>query len=863
MSSAVLSDRLTDDQRSHLGIAARGVLRFALARESPDKYLLSGSIGPVCQTFATNITDSAAVIRELVRPEHLKAHGFAALHWLGRDISSVIAHDPRLAADVYANAFAVRDLSEEQTPLGGALLPMVSTRKQDYDHGLYQLAQAFDGFVGVAPVEATRALIAVVSDWVAKKKAYGGERQDTEVEILGRHFALKGDYSHSWDEGSAYEDQQERRMLDAWERALARSLDAEGGQAALSAAFDVVLAEARTAVIWRRLLKLGAEHAERAGSILKPLVFSTGLLSAMDLEDVAGEFLVAILPALSAEERALVERAILAVPIEIGNARARLLARLPKGTLVTTAAKELAAAQGESVAPRKRRKRVGFSQYVADDEPKEPWANEPQNKIVDEIVDALSAIGAKVRNTTPSAPDLATALDLVRRLSDALAVPAAAALHPDLSRRAWATLADVCAEIAEHGEGPDYEEGIPLLRTCLEKAAEIPDSIADQEVDSDWDNSQFWSATPRRSAAAGLLSLAWHRLDPPLVEMIDRLSRDASKQVRFQVAWRCRTLLKNDAEAFWRLAERFAAEEERPGVLCGLLSGFQKTSGRDPDRAAPIVETIYRRFKEHPKGESAREQCVDIFVGLYVWRGQPTCGAFVRQVASEPGTYPEAAALLPFRLRAALVHGMVEPVDEKAEQVRRRAKDAFCLITRATVTRWSTLVARQSATPPDDKTREQLEQIARLLDQLAMQLYFASGASRRGDSAGEEAPLPRDILRRFYHELGEALDDLARIGLPSIAHHLVQTLEQIVECDPPGVFRRLADVIKAAKQYGYTYESMAAEEMVGLVRRYLAEYRPLLQRDQQSRDALIEVLDAFVLWPEANRLVSRLEEIWR
>jgi acyl-CoA hydrolase len=107
------------------------------------------------------------------------------------------------------------------------------------------------------------------------------------------------------------------------------------------------------------------------------------------------------------------------------------------------------------------------------------------------------------------------------------------------------------------------------------------------------------------------------------------------------------------------------------------------------------------------------------------------------------------------------------------------------------------------------------------------------------------------------------MDDLAEVGLPSLAHHLVETLEDIVAFDPPGVFRRVAAVVKAAQRYGYTYESLAADRIVKLVRRYLADYRPLLQEDARSRQALMEVLSAFVHWPEASRLVFQLEDIWR
>jgi len=83
--------------------------------------------------------------------------------------------------------------------------------------------------------------------------------------------------------------------------------------------------------------------------------------------------------------------------------------------------------------------------------------------------------------------------------------------------------------------------------------------------------------------------------------------------------------------------------------------------------------------------------------------------------------------------------------------------------------------------------------------------------------------------------------------------------------DPRGVFLLIHRVVLAGQQTGYQYESLAADFIVQLVERYLAEYRTLLQEDVDCRRALIEVLDMFVKagWPSARRLAYHLEEIFR
>jgi len=56
---------------------------------------------------------------------------------------------------------------------------------------------------------------------------------------------------------------------------------------------------------------------------------------------------------------------------------------------------------------------------------------------------------------------------------------------------------------------------------------------------------------------------------------------------------------------------------------------------------------------------------------------------------------------------------------------------------------------------------------------------------------------------------------------------------------------------------------LAADLIVGLVGRYLAEYRHILREDRECREGLTEILDTFVQWPNARRLTYRLDEIFR
>jgi len=117
--------------------------------------------------------------------------------------------------------------------------------------------------------------------------------------------------------------------------------------------------------------------------------------------------------------------------------------------------------------------------------------------------------------------------------------------------------------------------------------------------------------------------------------------------------------------------------------------------------------------------------------------------------------------------------------------------------------------------------------------------------------------------RRFFSEVKPVLNVLGTFGFPSVVHHLLETLEFLLEVDPKEVFLLIANVVRSGKAGGYQYEQLGADLIVGLVERYLAEYRHILREDKQCREGLREILDTFVQWPNARRLTYRLDEIFR
>jgi len=152
------------------------------------------------------------------------------------------------------------------------------------------------------------------------------------------------------------------------------------------------------------------------------------------------------------------------------------------------------------------------------------------------------------------------------------------------------------------------------------------------------------------------------------------------------------------------------------------------------------------------------------------------------------------------------------------------------------------------------------------MDRVGSEVYFASGAydSKRQKQIVATSELEPESAR-FYWEASTIFDMLADAGIPSVAHHLLKTLEFFVTLEPREVFLRIGLVVHKGQQGGYQYESLAANLVVRLVERYLAEYRSLFKDDVDCRRTLIDILDVFVQagWPNARRLTYGLGEIFR
>ena len=426
---------LTDRQRYFAGRVARRLLDFALTREPRDSWLVIGGIEAVCRTFESEPETSAALLRRCLEPHHVLQFGHEELFRISNELGYLIPLDPSLIEDVYRAAFTICDLSDEKTSMmPSRIFGMTSTRKQDYSLARYSLVEKYKEFLERAPLHATRALIAALNVYVEERHGAGlAENRQTEerFDFDGREAFIRTDRSEIWDEGGVYEGDDAMKMLDIFQTYL-EHINAQGeGAKQRKRILDLIAAENRSAVLWRRLLTVGAKAPQTLGIELRSLAWAEPILLNFDTTHTLGDYLGAVFSQLPPEDRERIERAILSIPASADDdwwgkpeyARNRLLGCLNRESIVTEEAKTLLAQlEAEQNVPSNEPlfKTTGvYSRAYTDEDylrDQGVAVGEEHSRHILRLSEPVKEFGSKYLNTAPVGADVEQVLSSLRSL---------------------------------------------------------------------------------------------------------------------------------------------------------------------------------------------------------------------------------------------------------------------------------------------------------------------------------------------------------------------------------------------------------------------------------------------------------------
>jgi hypothetical protein len=872
-------ERLTGEAREQVGQAARQLLSWAFAQT--DRYhghVLRVAVEAVARTIDSDPDESARLIRQILDEKRLKEHGFEEMPDLAREVKHLAPVDPALAAEIYAAAFDFEETSDEKTQMMGGVMALTSHRSQDYRMAHYALAKDFPDFLRANPKEGIAALASV-------RRAYSKRRLSRDLEDAfecaadDKTIEIEPDGSHVWDSNGLDHDD-EVKMLDAFEEWVGEEF--AKGPAATRNLLDLLTEESLPAALWRRVFLVGSKEPENLAGLLEPLLVCSSALTSIDLHEAIGKFIGPAFPHLSEAARGRVEAAIMAIAESADEEdsrgqrqRDRLLGCIDSQLESTSAKERLAELKAEDAVP-PNEPPISMGEWTSSDFGEREVLSEEgvdvdsaSNRRLQELEVPVEEFAKKHSNGSPPIAEVEAVLEPLQLLYDALQ---SADQNADAAQQDYAM--GHASEAAEAiSRSREVEAGSPafqLASTILLDAAthRVPEPPEDP---TSFDKSQSWgSPSPRIEAAGGLTSLASRdNPTPELLEAIERLSQDPHPAVRFHVIRRLAVLRTTAPEAMWEIAERAVADEKSTGVLQGLMVALpQMTLPDEQDRLLENAVKLYKRGAgDRPGAPKLRELGVELLADLYIWRGHEGAGEFVRdEVIANTASDPESSRFILHRIREPFTHGEVAGGSTADDAIRGRVIELVrALLAEAipALHAHEESLKKRDQVDEGDEELERAKTLAQIVDSVAGELYFATGAF--DESQNKPVKTTPEQRERLYREAGDILDTIATVSYPPITHHALETLEAFIPYDPRGVFLRIGTTIKAGQAGGYQTDTLAASLFVRLIERYLAEHRTLLQEDEECRQLLIEILDIFVEvgWPDARRLTYGLQDIFR
>ena len=856
--------------RSNISAGARSLLRLALDSHDPGLEHIAAVwlVGVVASTYEVDANDARDLFETILSRISDPDTSVDLIYRLADAVQHFWSVDPELAAAVYVATFAHVERSEEPTHMGGIIVALRSNRRQDFEMAQYVLLECASRFLREQPAVALRALVQAATGAAVARERLDDEVPEEMFDFRGKRARYRQDRSHFWDAtGTVQEDAQKLVEI-----ILARLDELSAESAELAGAVDVIAETAASAFIWRGLLKAAARDAAKYTPLLHELLLAEPVLAHPETAPEAAAFLGVVVPLLDDSHLRPIEAAI----VELASSdddrtrhwARRLIAQIPKERLTTEAAQELRTEALSDPEASSNRPLVSFSTFSEGYDP-ERWLRDegvetdaPGNRLLLSATDPLQEFASSFANeeripadeTAAGAVVLEEALELLRTQRDEPAL---------LLDTIWARVGDAAA-VASRSEALDDHTVMVLRRALLACASgEAPRPV---ESANETFTSPAWSPAARNAAAQGIPRLLQHGRDDEMLAALRTLARDPAPSVRYLLALELPRLVPEHEETFWELAEVYAGSEPNRVVQQGLGNALMAVTSL-PDRERRVTETLDQLLQRVPLAEVGHslpyeDRVGALIVGLAVARRNDWARARLDEaLRGGPPTY-----------LSTLVMHLLHYVDY------RRVADPEHRATAEAALEWLPQIIERvqhslrgeadRAQRADADHAEAIRELFDVLDHIVSRFYFESGVYKGRDrdvATRQEICSFFDAIRLHLGQLGEVAGGANGLGLPArTAHHFIELLRGSLACDPAEVLHLTRLAVDGAQGAGYAFDPIAAREVTALVETTLADHREIAQSGQPLHD-LMRVLDVFVEagWPEAQRLVWRLEELFR
>lgn len=869
------------------GTAARALLACALAEPKLAGNTVSNAIRFVAKTFATDPAASRALLAPIIEEPRFSQHATEEAPWLAEGVKTIVGSDPAFVEQIYAVLFGRETPQEGDSWLGGApsrILPLRTSRRQDYEHGRWHLEQALADVLVASPEAGTKAVSHCAVGVMGDRESNSRGAVSIGVSVQGRPVSIIDDglSLEDWTRDDDRVTKIEKRVLSLLTEHLKSCTPEAFERSALAAAGENIAAS-----VWARLLGVGSQRPGVADQVLWTVASAERTLGIFGLSRDAISYLAAALPRRPMDERVAFEERLLASVSSENEESAR--------TWTSRAARLLSLIEDDAIATpslRALKRELAAAGRLVGNQPHLSidvrWGGDAED-IVDSVLasqgvnvnegpdlelrsvvrpidallkgDADDASGDRIARLWAASE---TAMATIDRLQNPLPMPAT--LHAS-----WGSISNALAKIAESEQYQPASAGHPSLEILLQRFELLADNTYPETLISDDGDSLGWGNWDVRVyAASGYMALARRFWSPHMLPRLLRILEDPVAAVRLQIAQSLNTLWEVARSEMWQMVELVVDQETHLGVLGFFLAGpMGRLTGADPSRCAALVAKVLERVPAREMGERARRNTLAEAVANlagYLWLrlGNGTAKGWIDTWIADPAAYSDYLWALVSTLRQALFLRFTSNPAALDIVIQNRAREIVerLVATASPLIHEGALLLRSG----DKERGEHLYKAGvQQVEHVCNQLYFGSGASGIKEEAAATTLATDAQKLAFLREYGDVLSAIGEAGVSSTIYHLVELYEHLVAAAPAMVFDRIATLLvgPAAKD-GYHYESLASDALVRLVRNFLADHRAIFEAPAR-RENLVRVLELFSKAgsPDALKLLYELPDLLR
>ncbi len=892
--SKIIDDAKTGKKTKELkysGKIGRSLLTWILKerKKTPENYIdgvgANWAVPIVAKTFCTDPKESERLLREILAFRHEPNFLIMYIYRLVTELENIWLTAPEFVELIYLTVFSYEETSQEKTSMGTPVLPLSSTRRQDYDLCYYSLVNSYPKFLSESPLAAVKTAIIALNSYIIQhhilpfiNPGYHLEDVRKKYFLNKKEVSIYSDHCIIWDtSGYIHEPIKIADELFTYLERRAEQKD----HLFIENIINIFIENVKVTFFWRRLLISATKYPEMFAEKLFDFCITKPILSDSETIKEIGDFLQKSSKFFTSEQLFKIEKTILEIPKEgdlnekqaeyLKDKRNRLLFRIPKHLLQTE----------EGIAIRIS---IEDSKKIPSNEPLVKWEggtreytkaeslcdrgvdlSQEQNKKLFQSFIHLELFSSKWLNDKPDIESIQKILPVLKEFYSLLESQSS----PDIKIKniAWTHLASCVSEISGGIDSTDIAT-FYFCKEVLLKCAHHPEPAFSLEYHSTFD-SLAWSPDPRTEAASGLPKLGSIIRDEEILCEVRNLAiKELVPAVRYLAISRLLLIWKSAPDFVWDLTAEIIQKERVPNILfdaCGNVGHIFKT---DENKAQALLEFIFEKtdIMEHPDRSNP---FIPIIVQLSViYKNEWATELLKETIIKNPRKYSKHFGYIVFEI-SRIFDPRFSENHQECNGVSERAIEVLNKIIAATHLRILELISNIDKTENITNDSE-INDLYLVIHDMILRLFFAVQKDETKSENSRSRISDKD-RRKLYFQFRPLLEKIIKFqnseNMPSFnaqtLHYFVQIFNEIVEFDPEFVIHTMAALLKKGGS-AYAFDPLASDEVLKLGEKIISDNKDVLQDGEILKD-FIFIIDSFVRNGNKKMLqfVWRLDEIYR